>query len=134
DACYLDILQFHGDETAGYCGAFKDQYKVINEFRIKDKKSLKDINDYDVDFYMLDTYSNRSKGGTGKVFDWKLIENFEFLKPVILSGGLKPVNVAEAIRRFSPYGVDVSSGVERLPGKKDPDLMKKFVENVRKIQ
>lgn len=134
EACSLDILQFHGEETAGYCRTFKDHYKIIKVFRIKDKKSLKDINDYNVDFYMLDTYSDRSKGGTGKRFDWKLIENFEFLKRVVLSGGLTPANVAEAVKKFSPYGVDVSSGVEESPGKKDPDLMKKFVENVRRIR
>ena len=131
--CLLDILQFHGDESADYCALFRDSHKVIKAFRIKDKKSLKTINDYDVDFYMLDTYSLLSKGGTGKSFDWKLIEGFEFLKPVILSGGLTAGNVAEAIKKISPYGVDVSSGVEKAPGKKDADLMKKFVEKARSV-
>jgi len=131
--CSLDMLQFHGDETPDYCAHFKDSYKVIKAFRVKDAESLKGINDYDTDFYLLDAYSSKEKGGTGKSFDWKIIENFEFLKPVILSGGLEPGNVQNAIERFSPYGVDVSSGVEMSPGRKDPVLMKKFVENVRKI-
>ena len=130
--CLLDILQFHGDEDPDYCRSFKGSYKVIKAFRLKDKSSLKGINDYDVDFYMLDTYSTAAKGGTGKSFDLKIIEDFEFLKPVILSGGLTPENVAQVIQRFPPYGVDASSGVEASPGKKDPDLMKKFVEKVRK--
>jgi len=81
---------------------------------------------------MLDAYSEKSKGGTGESFDWKIIESFEFLKPVILSGGLTPDNVRDAIEKLSPYGVDVSSGVETSPGKKDIPLMKKFVENVRR--
>ena len=81
---------------------------------------------------MLDTYSAASAGGTGRSFDWDIIGNFEFLKPVILAGGLTPANVARAIEKISPYGVDVSSGVEKSPGKKDLYLMKKFIENVRK--
>jgi phosphoribosylanthranilate isomerase len=131
--CSLDILQFHGDEKAEYCDRFRNDYKVIKAFRIKDKSSLKNINNYDVDFYLLDTHSGSSKGGTGKSFDWKIIEGFELLKPVILSGGLTPDNVIKAIQNVAPYGVDVSSGVEKEPGKKDPDLVKRFVQNVRKI-
>ena len=87
-----------------------------------------------MDFYLLDTYSAGSKGGTGKNFDWKIIEGFELLKPVILSGGLTPGNVAGAIQAVVPYGVDVSSGVEVSPGKKDIKLMKEFVKNVRASQ
>ena len=128
----VDTLQFHGDEAPDYCGYFKDKYKVIKAFRLKDKKDLKDINDYDVDFYLLDTYSPRLQGGTGKSFDWKILEDHEFLKPIILSGGLTSTNVYKAIKEIAPYGVDVSSGVESAPGRKDFDLMKKFVENVRK--
>jgi phosphoribosylanthranilate isomerase len=130
--CVLDMLQFHGDEAPDYCSLFRDSYRVMKAFRIKDGGSLKGINDYDADFYMLDTYSSGKKGGTGEIFDWKIIENFEFLRPIILSGGLTPDNVRDAIERLSPYGVDVSTGVEASPGKKDTGLMKKFVENVRK--
>jgi len=132
--CSLEMLQFHGDESPDYCAGFKNSHKVIKAFRIKDSDSLKEINGYNADFYMLDTYSAKEKGGTGEKFDWKIIENFEFLRPVILSGGLTPENVREAIERFAPYGVDVSSGVETAPGKKDLLLMKRFVENVRKVR
>ena len=132
EECALDMLQFHGDETPDYCVLFKGSYKIMKAFRIKDGSSLKGINDYDVDFYMLDAHSPKGKGGTGERFAWKIIENYEFLKPVILSGGLTPDNVHDAIEKLSPYGVDVSSGVESSPGKKDPLLMKKFVENVRR--
>ncbi len=129
----VDILQFHGDEDPAYCAGFRDKYKVIKAFRIKDKGSLKKVNDYDVDYYLFDAFSPDAVGGTGKTFDWKILEGFEFLRPVILSGGLTPENVAKAIRDAAPYGVDVSTGVEKAPGRKDPALMAKFVENVRKI-
>lgn len=128
----LDILQFHGEETPEYCASFKDGFKVIKAFPLKDKKDLKAINDYDTDFILLDTYKSDSIGGTGEVFDWKILKDFEFLRPVILSGGLTPSNVAAAIKEILPYAVDVSTGVEAGPGRKDPKLMAKFVENVRK--
>jgi phosphoribosylanthranilate isomerase len=128
----LTMLQFHGDETPEYCAAFKGSYKVIKAFRVKDRKSLAKAGEYDVDFYLLDTYAKDSAGGTGKMFDWKLLNDFEFLRPIILSGGLTPDNVSQAIEDVAPYGVDVSTGVEISPGKKDLNLMSKFVINVRK--
>ncbi|MFA6610008.1 MAG: phosphoribosylanthranilate isomerase [Candidatus Omnitrophota bacterium] len=130
----LDILQFHGDETPEYCKSFKGSYKVIKAFRLKDKESLKKVNEYDVDFYLFDTFSVDARGGTGEVFNWDLLKDFEVLKPVILSGGLTPKNVQSAIKELAPYGVDVSTGVEKSPGKKDHELMKKFIDNVRKAE
>lgn len=129
----LDMLQFHGNETPEYCDYFKADYKVIKAFRLKNRKDLGKVNDYDTDFYLFDTYKSDSVGGTGETFDWKILKDFEVLKPVILSGGLNPDNVEKAIQEVAPYGVDVSTGVERSPGRKDPELMKKFVEKVRKI-
>ncbi len=129
----LEMLQFHGDETPEYCASFRDRYKVIKAFRLKDKKDLKKVNDYDVDFYLFDTYRRDSVGGTGETFDWKILKDFEVLKPVILSGGLNPENVGRAISQIRPYGVDVSTGVEESPGKKSAALMKMFVEKVRKV-
>ena len=129
----LNILQFHGDETPEYCAFFKDDYKVMKAFRIKDGMSLRNVNDYMADYYLFDTYQKSSAGGTGKSFDWKLLKDFEVLKPFILSGGLTPDNVGRAISELAPYGVDVSSGVESSPGKKDIELIKKFVANVRRL-
>jgi len=129
----LDVLQFHGDETPEYCALFKDDYKVMKAFRVKDSASLKRVNDYSADFYLFDTYEKSAAGGTGKTFDWKLLKDFEILKPFILSGGLDPENVGKAILDLAPYGVDVSSGVESSPGKKDIALLKKFVANVRRL-
>lgn len=133
EASGVDTLQFHGDETPRYCAEFKGDYKVIKAFRIKDREDLKSINDYDTDFDLLDTYKCGSIGGTGETFDWKILKDFEFLRPVILSGGLNPDNVARAISEVVPYGVDVSTGVEESAGRKSLGLLKKFVEEVRKV-
>ncbi len=130
----LDILQFHGDETPEYCRSFRGVYKVIKAFRLKDKEGLKKVNEYDVDFYLFDTLKSGLPGGTGEVFNWELLKDFEVLKPVILSGGLTPQNVQAAIKEVSPYAVDVSTGVEKAPGRKDQELMKKFIDNVRKAE
>lgn len=129
----LDILQLHGDETPEYCASFKDGYKVMKAFRVKDRTSLKTVNDYMTDYYLFDSYQKSSAGGNGKAFDWKLLKDFEILKPFILSGGLDPENVGKAIMEMAPYGVDVSTGVESAPGKKDISLLKKFVANVRRL-
>lgn len=129
----LTMFQFHGNETPDFCGLFRDRHKIIKAFRLKTEKDLEKINDYNVDFVLLDTYKADLKGGTGTVFNWKMLEGFEILRPMILSGGLNPDNVSAAISQVAPYGVDVSSGIESAPGKKDIILMKKFVENVRKV-
>jgi phosphoribosylanthranilate isomerase len=128
----LNMLQFHGDETPEYCADFKGKFKVIKAFRLKDKKGLEKINEYQTDLYLLDTFKADTIGGTGETFYWKMLEDFEILKPVILSGGLTPKNVARAIKEVAPYGVDVSTGVEDSPGKKNADLMAEFIQNVRK--
>ncbi len=130
--CALDMVQFHGDEAPDYCLGFKNGPEIIKAFRIRDKKDLAGVNAYDVSYYLLDSYVKGAKGGTGETFDLGLICDYEFLKPVILSGGLRPGNVAKAIRTVRPYAVDVSSGVERDPRAKDLKLMKSFVETVRK--
>lgn len=123
----LDFLQFHGNETPSYILKFKD-YKIIKAFRIKDEKSLKIIPKYDVDFYLLDTYVKRKIGGTGEVFNWDLVSQVKkFGKPIILSGGLNSQNIIRAIRKTTPYAVDVSSGVEKIPGKKDSKLVAEFI-------
>ena len=129
----LDILQFHGNETPEYCSSFRTDYKVIKAFRIQGRSDLKDVNNYDTDYYLFDTYKSGCAGGTGESFDWNMLKDFEILKPMILSGGLRPDNVENAIKELAPFAVDVSSGVESAPGKKDIALLKKFVANVRKV-
>ncbi len=128
--CNFDILQFHGDETPDYCKKFPQ--KIIKAFRIKDKESLVNIPKYEVDYYLLDTYSEVAPGGTGKTFNWDLArEAKKFGRPIILSGGLNPKNIVEALKKVSPFGVDVSSGVEVSPGKKDHKKLKEFIAEVR---
>jgi len=130
--CKIDTLQFHGEESNGYCSYFKRTHKVVKAFRIKDKKILDLLLNYDVDGYLLDTYIEGAAGGTGKIFDWNLAKRAKTLvSPVILSGGLNPGNVVQAIKKVRPYAVDVSSGIEKRPGKKDLKLMKKFIKAVR---
>lgn len=125
----LKILQFHGDETALYCNHFQEKgYQVIKTFRIKDAMSLKRLDDYNVTAFLFDTFSKEQAGGTGKTFDWGLIEDKPFVhEKLFLAGGLNTGNLAEAVRRIQPYAVDVASGVEKEPGKKDPELLAQFI-------
>lgn len=133
-ACKIGTLQFHGSESPEYCAYFRKARKVIKAFRIKDKNDLKDLKRYKVDGYLLDTFVKGLKGGTGRMFNWKLAkEAKKIASPIILSGGLNPENVARAIRTVRPYMVDVSSGVEKYPGKKDKKLMEKFIKEVKNV-
>ena len=132
-SCGLTTLQFHGQEPPSYCKEFKQ--KVVKAFRVKDKSVLKKAAQYQnkVDAYLLDTYSPFTYGGTGKTFDWSIAKEIkEFGLPIILSGGLNPENIREAISEVDPYGVDVSSGVEGRPGKKNLEKLINFVRIVRK--
>jgi len=128
----LDVMQFHGSESRDYCAFFKRAFRVIKAFRVGDAGSLEDIKEYPVDMYLLDTLSDKGHGGTGKVFDWSVLKGLTFDQPVILSGGLNPANVRKAIKTIRPFGVDVSTGVEKPEGGKDIELMKLFIENARK--
>jgi phosphoribosylanthranilate isomerase len=131
--CGLDMLQFHGDESADFCSQFAG-YKTIKAFRLKGVFSLKDIKEYRTFAYLFDTYNREKLGGTGKAFDWKRLNGLRKIKkPVFLAGGLTPKNVAAAVERVRPDWVDVSSSVEIRPGKKDHNKIKKFIEEVRKL-
>lgn len=126
----IHTLQFHGDETALYCRHFIDQgFQVIKTFRIQDAMSLKRIDEYNVTAFLFDTYHQETAGGTGKTFDWKLIENRPYVhEKLFLAGGLNPDNLADALRKVNPFAVDVASGVEKSPGKKDPEILKRFIQ------
>jgi phosphoribosylanthranilate isomerase len=125
--CGLTLLQFHGDEPPEFCA----QFGLMNmkAFRIRDAESLKPIPDYKTDAYLLDAFSSATLGGTGEKFNWDLaVEARKFGKPIFLAGGLTPENVAEAVKKVEPFGVDVSSGVESSPGKKDHRKMNAFIK------
>lgn len=132
--CKINAFQLCGDESPLYCQNFPNT-TVIKGFRMKDEKSLEKIRDYEtVDAILLDTFTEGEFGGSGKTFNWNLaVEAKKFQKPIILSGGLTPENVGEAISKVKPYAVDVCSGVELYPGKKDPQKMKLFIEEVKKF-
>jgi phosphoribosylanthranilate isomerase len=130
--CKLDFVQLHGDEGVDYLKKLKG-LRLIKAVRLKDENSLKGLDILPCDLILLDNYSECEFGGTGKAFDWKLAKDIKKLKkPYIISGGLTPSNVKKAVKIFLPYAVDVSSGVENKPGKKDKALVKEFIKNAKK--
>jgi phosphoribosylanthranilate isomerase len=122
--CHLQALQFHGDESPEYCRGFCQ--KVIKAFQVRDGSIAQLTSLYDVHAYLLDSWVG---GGSGQGFNWDLARGVH--GRIILAGGLTPENVSAAITTVRPYAVDVSSGVERSPGKKDLHRMKEFIANVR---
>ncbi|MCK4519504.1 MAG: phosphoribosylanthranilate isomerase [Candidatus Omnitrophica bacterium] len=132
--CPFDTLQFHADENHQFILQFKPHKKIIKTIRIKGVDSLNGIEEHrEADAFLLDTYSKESGGGTGRTFDWGVARRAKKLnKPIILSGGLNPQNVSEAIKTVKPYAVDVSSGVEEAPGKKLKSLIEDFILKVKK--
>ena len=129
--CGLDTLQFHGDETPEFCGKFSP-LKVYKAFRIQTLESLQALPAYKTDAWLLDSFTPDKPGGTGTQFDWDLaIEAKQLGRPIILAGGLTPDNVADALRKVRPFAVDVSSGVESAPGKKDHEKIRDFIAAVR---
>ena len=128
--CRLDRIQLHGSETPEYC-ARVDQ-PVIKAFRIKDADSLGHVQEYRVAAYLLDAYVEGAlPGGTGASFAWELAAQAKPYGPIILAGGLTAANVEAAVTRIRPYGVDVSSGVERSPGVKDHQKVRAFVARAK---
>ena len=131
--CGLGMLQFHGAEKAEFCTQFGTM--SMKAFRIRDAESLKEMPKYNTDAWLLDAFSPAARGGTGETFDWALaVEAQKLGKPVFLAGGLTPENVAAAVRQVRPFGVDVASGVESSPGKKDPARMRAFIQAVRSVE
>jgi len=124
--CMLNILQFHGDETPEECSRYP--VMTLKAFRVQGEETLAELEAYPSAGYLLDAYVKDALGGTGATFNWDLaVRAQEFGKPIFLAGGLTPENVAEAVRKVQPFGVDVSSGVESEPGRKDAGQMRTFV-------
>ncbi len=124
--CGLNMLQFHGDEPPEFCTRFG--VMSMKAFRIRDAESLQALPNYATDAWLLDAFTPGQLGGTGERFNWNLaVEAGKFGRPILLAGGLTPENVAEAIRCARPFGVDVSSGVESSPGKKDAAKVRAFI-------
>ena len=125
----LTLLQFHGNESDRWCQRWNRQY--IKALRVRPEMSVKQaVAQYPgASGVLLDAYRKGVPGGTGESFDWRLIPD-SLEKPVILAGGLDATNVAEAIKRVSPFAVDVSSGVELEPGVKNHDAIRAFARAV----
>lgn len=130
--CGLNLLQFHGNEPPEYCQQFG--LMSMKAFRLRDSASLQELAGYSTDAWLLDTYAADKPGGTGETFNWELaLEARNWGRPIFLAGGLTPENVAEAVRRVRPYAVDVSTGVEVAPGKKDVAKMKAFIASAKSV-
>ncbi len=128
--CGLNILQFHGEESPEFCKQFGTM--TMKAFRVKDATSLESLSDYHTDAFLLDSYVAGKQGGTGEQFNWELaIEAKKFGRPIFLAGGLNPTNVQAAVEQVRPFGIDVSSGVEASPGKKDHQKIRDFITSVR---
>jgi len=126
----VDYLQFHGDENREYCSQFGVPFLKA----VRMRPGL-DLLHYSADFsaaraLLLDAFVDGVPGGTGQRFDWNLIPR-NLPVPIVLSGGLSPDNITEAVRKVRPWAVDVSSGVEAAKGIKDGDKIKQFIRGVR---
>jgi phosphoribosylanthranilate isomerase len=130
--CQLDYVQLHGGQSDSFAAEIGAD-RVIRVGRIKDQASVDALAEYPSSkFFLLDTYREGIAGGTGETFDWELAVKAKTIgKPIILSGGLNPDNVFDAVRAVRPFAVDVSSGVELSPGKKDIAKVKEFIDHVR---
>ena len=133
DGVGLTMIQLHGDEGPAYCGeaARRTGCKVIKAARLRSGADVQALASFHTDYHLLDSYSPGVPGGTGETFSWEIAREHRGRVPVILSGGLTPDNVAEAIATVRPYAVDVASGVELSPGRKDPAKLAAFAEAVR---
>ncbi|MFO7890770.1 MAG: phosphoribosylanthranilate isomerase [bacterium] len=126
DLTGIDLVQLHGNETSEYCNRLSKG--VIKGIQVNGGRTVEDLlslmGSYRVSAFILD-----SGAGSGKTFNWEILSEIKY--PLIIAGGLTPQNVGKLIKRFQPYAVDVSSGVENLPGKKDEDKMKRFIQEVK---
>jgi phosphoribosylanthranilate isomerase len=133
DAAGLSMLQLHGDEGPAFCGevARRTGCRVIKAVRVRSGADIQSLSAFHTDHHLLDSYVPGRPGGTGETFAWEIARAHRSSVPVILSGGLTPENVAEAIAVVEPFAVDVASGVELAPGRKDPAKVQAFAAAVR---
>jgi phosphoribosylanthranilate isomerase len=132
DHASLSVLQLHGDEGPAYCreAARRTGCKVMKAVRVRDAAQVNGLRAFHTDFHMLDAYVPSSPGGTGESFNWELARLHRGPVPVVLSGGLTPDNVGQAIEVARPFAVDSASGTEAEPGRKDPAKLEAFFRAV----
>jgi phosphoribosylanthranilate isomerase len=132
ESTHLSMIQLHGDEGPSYCDEARRRtgLRVIKATRVRDAASVRLLSAYKTDYHMLDAHVPGRPGGTGERFDWQLAAEHRSPVPLILSGGLRPENVQEAVAAARLFAVDTASGVESSPGRKDPDKLERFFEAV----
>ena len=132
DEIGLTAIQLHGDEGPSFCAeaARRTGCKVIKAVRVRSRADIQALVPFHTDYHLLDSHVPGRRGGTGETFEWELARAHRGSVPVILSGGLTPGNVADAIRVVDPFAVDVASGVEAQPGRKDPLKLEAFSKEV----
>jgi phosphoribosylanthranilate isomerase len=124
----LDLAQLHGDEMPEAVAAIRNAgLPVMKALRVRNTEALGALERYEADLFMLDAWSARARGGTGETFDWRLAKSVKGRGNIVVSGGLTPENVREAVEFFEPYGVDASSSLEERPGKKSGERVRRFV-------
>jgi phosphoribosylanthranilate isomerase len=134
DGVGLTVVQLHGDEGPAFCAevARRTGAKIIKARRVQTRADIVALETYHTDFHLVDAYVAPDRfGGTGQTFDWSLLRERHAQVPLILSGGLTPENVGDAIGKVRPFAVDVASGVEARPGVKDPEKITAFADAVR---
>lgn len=127
----FEWVQLHGQEAPECVHRFLP--KAFKALRVQDASSVENHRAYPGELILLDAYSAQMPGGSGKTFDWTLAKEVAKERKLMLAGGLRPDNVAKAVQTLRPYAVDVASGVERITGKKDPELVKAFVSEAKKV-
>ena len=132
DLCSLNWVQLHGDETPEFCRSLNSvSVRTMKALRVKDASDIKNAEEFFTDAILLDAFDAEKYGGTGLTFDWNIVGHIT--KRVFLAGGINPDNAAEAVK-LGVYGIDVCSGIEAAPGKKDHEKMKKLFDNIRYLR
>ena len=130
--CQLDWIQLHGDESPEFCKQFLSiNVKVMKAIRVKEQSDIQQAEHYFTDAILLDAFDPEKYGGTGLSFDWNIIGHIN--KRIFLAGGINPDNAADAVE-LGVYGIDICSGIEAEPGKKDHEKVKKLFENIRHLR
>ncbi len=132
NTCQLNWVQMHGDETAQFCDLLRSlNIKTMKAIRVKSQNDIRKADEYFTDAILLDAFDPEKYGGTGLSFDWNIIGHIR--KRIFLAGGINPDNVVEAVEH-GVYGIDICSGIEERPGKKDHKKMKQIFENIRYLR
>jgi phosphoribosylanthranilate isomerase len=135
DACGLNSIQLHGEESPDVVDTLRERgLSVIKGLRVEGPSAIERMRAFRPSYFLLDSYVPGQPGGTGHAFDWQLARQAAGRTPVILAGGLSPESVGEAVRIARPWGVDVSTGVERAPGRKDPRKVQRFVQAAKSAE